>query len=519
VNPIAEPVVLEGDGVVEGIAIGAAIVWADDPPPRAQAGAVEHEVARLEHATARAKSGIAELLRLLPRAEAELFEPEAAILDDLGPRLVQRVAEGVTPEDAVREATAAVPTDLLVDVRARLLDGLASGDRSVESLLEGRDGDRVLVTHSLTPSVVAALPARVVGIVAAAEDVAPHRPGYTSHAAILARGRDIVLAFVASDRISAIGRDDTVVVDTTGERARVWVRPNDELVLGARGRRDAWLRARSEEETKVTEPLAHLGVGVHVNIGLLHEHVPPSADGVGLVRTELLFSDHATAPSEAEQFWALRALAAQAGTMPIVVRLFDAGGDKLVSWLPAPDPARSRGIELLLSHPGILDSQLRALVRAAERADLRALVPMVTRPVHLERVRARITGKLAIGAMIETPGAVAQVDGIVGAADFVCIGTNDLTATVTGEDRANSTLSLDPRVLRMVEHVAVRAHAQGRKVTVCGELAGDPHCARIFIGLGVDGISVAPGRFARVKLSLRELTLADCERVARAALG
>ncbi len=169
-------------------------------------------------------------------------------------------------------------------------------------------------------------------------------------------------------------------------------------------------------------------------------------------------------------------------------------------------------------HPEVLDTQLRAIVRAAEHLNVRVLLPLVTSAGDVQRVRALSHGKLAVGAMIETPGAVDQIDEVAAAADFISIGTNDLFAMVTGQDRAKSTLSLDESALRMVERVVAAAHARARKVCVCGELAGDPIGARILVGLGVDAISVATARFAKVKLSLRNVTRDDCRGIAREAL-
>ena len=276
---------------------------------------------------------------------------------------------------------------------------------------------------------------------------------------------------------------------------------------------------RAEEESRVAAPLSHLSLEVHVNVGSRYERFPASADGIGLLRTELVFSEHASAPSEGEQFGALLAIAAPLGRAPFVVRLFDAGGDKPLSWLPAPREAvAARGIALLLLHPMLLDAQLRAIVRAADHTNVRVLLPLVTSAADVEHVRARSQGRLPVGAMIETPSAVEQIDEIAAVSDFICIGTNDLFAMVTGRDRADCTLSLDTRALRMVERIVVAAHAHGRKVSVCGELAGDPHSARILVGLGVDAISVAAVRFAKVKFSLRDVTLDDCRAVAREAL-
>jgi len=219
-----------------------------------------------------------------------------------------------------------------------------------------------------------------------------------------------------------------------------------------------------------------------------------------------------------EQFAALRAIAAPVGLGPVVVRLFDAGGDKPLAWLqpPAESPG-ARGVELLFMHPEILATQLRAIVRAAEHFAMRVLLPIATSAADVERIRALSHGKLAVGAMIETPAAVDQIDKVAAAADFISIGTNDLLATVTGRDRAD-VLSLDARTLRMIERVISVAHSCSRKVSVCGEMAGDPHGARILVGLGVDAISVGPTRFAKVKLSLRNTTIDDCRTAARQAL-
>jgi phosphoenolpyruvate-protein kinase (PTS system EI component) len=472
----------------------------------------------LDRALARATSGVEEIIRLLPPAEAELFEPELAILAELGPALRARVDAGVRATQAVAEAIPEGSTDLLADARARLLGTLACDERSVAALLADRDGERVLVAESLTPSVVASLPPRVGGIIAASKGAGPPGTGSSSHAAILARGRDIALAFLPPGAIDTIVDDAMLVVDTTVQPASVWPSPSAARIADARVRREAWTRARADEEAKVAVPFERLGIRILLNISSLHEHVPAGSDGIGLVRTELVFSGHVTAPGEAEQFGALRAIAARAGGMPVVVRLFDAGGEKVLPWLPAPTGSDARGVELLIMHPEILDAQIRAIERAAEREDLRILLALVRRAEDVERIRARTRRGLPVGAMVETPDAVDAIDSIAAAADFICIGTNDLSAEVNGQDRVESALSMDSRVTRMIERVVTGAHVRARKVTVCGELASDPHCVRILIGLGVDAISVATTRFARVKGSLGDLSLDECRAAAREAL-
>ena len=146
-------------------------------------------------------------------------------------------------------------------------------------------------------------------------------------------------------------------------------------------------------------------------------------------------------------------------------------------------------------------------------------MPLVSCAADVDRVRALSRGQVAVGAMIETSDAVDRIEEIASTADFICIGTNDLFASVTGQDRAHSTLSFDAQAFRMIERVVAVAHAHHRKVSVCGELAADRRGARILAGLGADAISVSTARFARTKLSLGEVTLGDCREAARAALG
>jgi phosphoenolpyruvate-protein kinase (PTS system EI component) len=484
-----------GVSVVEGLAIGRAVVWASDPPPSRVAATVQQEHARLARSVARAIAGVEQLARLLPQTEAELFEPEVAILKELGPAMLARVDAGENAEDVVNEATSQVTTDLL----------------------DGREGDCVLVTATLTPSVVASLPARVVGIAAASDDL-EQGGGHTSHAVILARARDIPVAFIRPEAVLTVHDGDGIIVDATSSVASVWISPSDEATREAHARRELWMRVRAEDAEDVTQPLSHLGIGIHVNIGSLHEHVPPAAEGIGLVRTELLFSGHNNAPSEAEQFGAVRAIAARVDGAPVVVRLFDVAADKSLPWLRPPVGSLARGIELLLLHPALLEAQLRASLRAAERADIQLLLPYVNRAHEVESVRARTEGKLPVGAMIEHPAAVERIDEIARASDFLSIGTNDLHAEITGRRRTDSVLSIDRRVLRMIERIVASARTHSRAVTVCGEMAGDPHLARILVGLGVDRLSVATGRFAKVKLSLREVSLDECRSVALAAM-
>lgn len=499
-----------GAGAVEGIAIGRAVVLARaDERAHAREGVSESE--RVRAAVHDAEREVAALVRALPEAEAKLFAPEVDVLRALGPRLCARVDAGLSAEEAVRAETsgdAAGATDLVLDAGARLGAALAGrgGDaHRVDDAIAriGDDDDVVLVVEELAPSVVAALPPRVVGIVAGDAVI-----GQASHAAILARGRGLPLALVAEHVVASIVEGDRVVVDTTIAPARVWVAPGDALVAEARAR--AAIAAREDDAPAA---LDHLGVAVRANVGSLYERVPAGADGIGLLRTELLFADRTTCPTEHDQAATIAAVARRAGGRIVTVRLFDAGGDKPLAWLPATTPD-ARGVALLFEHEGTLATQLAAIARAKrEGADVRVLLPLTRSAGDLDAVRARV-GDVAVGAMIETPEAVEHAAAIAAAADFVCVGTNDLAALAFGADRAHARVALDAPLLRLVARVVAAAHAAGKTVTVCGEIAADEDAAEALVGVGVDALSVAPSRVARVR---RHLAAASRERCAAAA--
>ncbi len=508
-----------GAPAVEGIAVGAAVVLlsdGDDAGGADRAG-TEVERARATRAIGEVRADLDALIGSLAREEAALFAPERAMLDELGPAILHRIDGGQTALAAIRAETADATTDLFADARERLLDALGQGRASrLKKALDAEARPCVLVTDLLTPSTIASLPDRVVGVVATKGEA-----GGTSHATILARGRGLPLLVADAHVVRSIQPGVEIVLDTTTTPAKLWPAPLPALLAEARARRDRLLAERTEERSRAAAPLRHLRTRVRVNVSSLADELPEGIDGVGLVRTELLFASSPTRPTRADQSAALVALVERVrkrrADAQVVVRLFDAGGDKPLAWLPAPREAPdARGIELLFAHPDALEDQLRAIEAASAHGDARVLIPLVRSAADVEIVRRR-AGALRVGAMIETPEAARDVEAIAGAADFVSIGTNDLTAATLGVGRADVAMALDPRVLAHVARVVEVAHAQGRDVSVCGEIAADPRGCRVMVGLGVDSLSVAPARLSGVRDALRDATLDDC-RAAAAAL-
>jgi phosphoenolpyruvate-protein kinase (PTS system EI component) len=255
----------------------------------------------------------------------------------------------------------------------------------------------------------------------------------------------------------------------------------------------------------------------------VQEALAQGAEGVGLLRTELLFLDASGWPPQAQQVKFLEPILAELSDRTATVRLLDFGGDKTPPFLLG---THERGVELMLRAPEALRAQLSALLDARGRTRLRILVPMITNPAQVREVRAALTSVLdgrpapQLGAMIETPDAARGADAIAKEADFLSIGTNDLTQMVLGLDRERSKSApvTDVRVLRLIDLTIRAGRDAGIPVDVCGEAASDPTAMQILIGLGANELSVAAARVGEVRALVRSLSFGDCEKLAADAL-
>lgn len=505
--PAAPPIATSGDG----IAIGRAYVERTHAPSTASA----LDRTRLAAAFADARQRLEVRIASLPPKDAALFVPERVILDELEAAAATRTSGSV--EDAVLAGSST--TDLYADAQRLVLDALR-GESGREAELHASIGevDTIVVTRDLVPGLVASLPAAVRGVVALDQGAT----GVTSHAAILARGRGIVLAYAPEATLRTIPHGVTLLLDGSAGPPHVIVAPSETVLAEARAKLAAAERAKEIEESMLDTLVAGAAsnVRVRVNLSSLDEAIPRGASGVGLVRTELVFAAHASAPTEDEQRRAYEAIVKRAGGAPVVFRLFDAGGDKPLAWLPAPaSNPDARGMELLFANPLVLDAQLRALVAARASGDAKVLLPLVRDAADVDAIRSRVRADaLPIGAMIETPNAAAAIDPIARVADFVSIGTNDLTAFMLGVDRAEAALSFDPRVVQTIAAVVEGARRAGRPVTVCGEMASTERGARILAGLGVDAVSVTPSRVTSVRVVLATTPLEACREAAHQAM-
>ena len=515
---------LQGVSAAPGITFGRAVVL-DRANSRAS-GPVREADREVEAERARGAlrlaatdlEGIAADLRRAGRGdEADIVE--TGVLMAMDPELAARV-ETLTLEtgreaaDALREAAEemALELSLLPDPTLALrADDVRSVGRRAAAHLQGaarRISEGVLIAVSLGPADVAELAPTVRGI-------ALSGGGVTAHAAIVARSLGLPMVVGVGAGLLEIEEGEEVVVD--GDRGLVVRKPEPERAALAR---DDAHRRRTARETAIARRLepAETQDGRRIRVlanastvAELEEASRQGAEGIGLMRTELLFLEAPRWPSREEQVKVLRPVLARMFGQTATVRLFDFGGDKTPPFLRG---ISARGIEVLLNAPAEMRTHLAAVVEAGSGADLRLLVPMVTKPDDVRAVRAMLDtvleghGMPKVGAMIETPEAAEGAVDIAKLCDFLSIGTNDLTQLVLGLDRERSRKApvMDPRVLNLIARTVRAGRRAQIPVDVCGEAASDASSLPVMVGLGVDELSVAAARVGEVRQWIRDLS-------------
>jgi phosphoenolpyruvate-protein phosphotransferase len=453
------------------------------------------------------------------RSEADIVDTGALMARDpeLAVRLEALVMESGRPAaDAVLEATeesalelANLADPLLAeradDVRSLGLRAAARANGLKPGMVSG-----VLIASTLGPADVAELAMNAKGVALAGG-------GVTAHAAIVARSLGVPMVVGLGPDVLDVVDGEEVVLD--GDAGIVFRNPGDARIAGARAEAERRLAARETAVAHRLEPAQTKdGHQLHVlanasSVAEVVEALAQGAEGVGLLRTELLYLDARRWPSEAEQASFLSPILAPLAGHVATVRLLDFGGDKTPPFLKG---VQSRGIELLLESPEALRTQLGAIVAAGARTVLRILIPMVTSANQVIAVHQMLGSVLAgrpapqVGSMIETPAAAQRAGDIADVSDFLSIGTNDLTQLVLGLDREHSKSApvTDFKVLRLIDATTRAAHAAGIPVDVCGEAASDEQAMPILVGLGVDELSVAAARVGEVRRWVRGLDFA-----------
>lgn len=434
----------------------------------------------------------------------------------------------------------------IVDVSRRILSHL----RPLSRVKIGEiPHNSIILTHELVPSeTVEANSSQVSAFVTAAG-------GITSHAAIIARAKGI--PYVANIDIKIFKRIELQSLIVDGSQGLVIINPNRKTLKKyqaiKRGHQESYKLLKSASHLK-GETVDGYEVRIFANlenpkeVDLILKH---GASGVGLFRSEYLFLAKKEFPSEEEQFEIYKKMARTLRGRPLVIRIFDVGGDKKVDFLPEHRDARyfakighelnpalgCRAVRFLLRFPELLDAQLRAIIRASAFGEIHILIPMVSDLSELRQVRERvdricaeyreknikIAKEIPIGCMIEVPSSAIMCDAMAKEADFLSIGTNDLVQYVLAADRSNPHttdlyFSTHPSILRLIRMVVASANCSHKPVILCGECAADPSLIPILIGLGIREFSVAARHIPLVKHTIRKWRILEACRLAEGAL-
>ena len=448
------------------------------------------------------------------------------------------VSEKITAEkalDQVLEQTAEIfaqiPDELLQqratdfrDIKARILKILLGiEDYDISAAPAGT----VLVAHDLTPSMTAGIVAEnIAGILTEVG-------GRTSHSAILARAMEIPAVLSIDGICTAVKNGDRVVLNGTSGEAIV--NPDAETEQKFAGLLEEYKKEKELLKKFAGVPTVSAdGTKVELvcNIGKPEDAkkaVECDGEGIGLFRTEFLFMDRDTIPTEEEQFEAYKSVAETMKGKPVIIRTLDIGGDKEIPYLGLEKEDNPflgyRAIRFCLQRTDIYNTQLRALVRASAFGRIKIMVPLVTGVDELRSVKVMVADimkeldaegiaynkNLEIGIMMETPAACMMADVLAKEAAFFSIGTNDLTQYTLAIDRQNSKLdniydSHHPAVLRMIQKTIENGHKAGCWVGICGELGADMTLTETFLKMGIDELSVSPTFVLPIRKLIREMS-------------
>jgi multiphosphoryl transfer protein len=532
-----------------GLATGKAFyLQAADIPVIEQGQGANRESAALVAARGTVRDRLTKRIATASRTAREVIAAHLELLDD--PELTgvaQRAIDAGKSAGFAWRAALRISADALQATGdARLMervDDLLDLTRQVLLALSGQPqdarvaipADAILVAQDLKPSQLIDIePGQLRGIALGAG-------GPTSHVAILAASMGIPMLVALGSQLSGIVAGTPLILDA--ERGTLRVAP-DAAELAALEATLTQRRARAEQQLADAQKLCHLASGERIEVfaNLTGSQtdaklaVTQGAEGCGLLRTEFLFLERETAPTEQEQLDCYQQAAQLLDGRPLIIRTLDIGGDKPIPYLPLPaeeNPALGlRGVRTSLWRMDLFETQLRALLQVSPHGQVRILLPMITDVEEVRTVRRLLdkcaadlkVAPLQIGAMIETPAAAMLAGQIAREVDFLSIGTNDLAQYSLAMDRGHAELatridSVHPAVLRLMAAVSAGANEQHKPVAVCGGLASDPAAVPLLLGLGITELSVVPAMIPQVKALVGSLKLDDCRVLAQRAMA
>lgn len=474
---------------------------------------------------------------------AAIFAAHSLLIDD--PMLLEAVRSRVEAGEIVERALQGAVDELaglLAATQDELFAGRAVDVRDVghrllrlllgveDTSLAGLNQPSIIIAHDLTPSDTVRLdPERTLGF-------CTQVGGLTSHTTILTRTLGIPAVIAVGDPLRRIQNGQPLIID--GYEGVLVVHPTTET----RANYEAQRRQRANWQAHISQlagadTVTADGQPVEIaanisDVASAEQAIRHGAESVGLLRTEFLYLNQPTPPTEQQQIATYRAIFDRLGQMPVIVRTLDIGGDKPPAFMEFPQESNPflgwRAIRVCLDDTTLFRTQLRAILRAAAGYNVRLMFPMVNdvgevRQIKtlLDEVRAELdrasiayAANLPLGVMIETPAAVMLADALATEVDFFSIGTNDLTQYALAVDRMNERIAhlyqpLHPAALRLIRHTIDAGHRAGIRVGMCGELAGMPRALPLLLGMGLDEFSTAPSAIPESRWLIRQLRQAD----------
>jgi phosphotransferase system enzyme I (PtsI) len=554
-NPRQE-VRFQGVGVSPGIARGTIHVTRDDAEDVAQyhikPADIAGEIGRFETALIQTRAQILEMQQQIAEAigakDAGIFDAHLLVVEDrtLIDEVLRKLesdlynVEYIFHEVAMRYAATLNKIDDPY-LRERAVD-IEDVMRRVVRNLQGKapkaflsvGEPHILIAHNLTPSDTATMTRQhVLGF---ATDLGSR----TSHTAIMARSLNIPAIVGLHDATERLETGQDVLLD--GYNGLLIVDPTPDT-LWHYGELESRKVKAAEQLTGLRETASTTADGRHIvlsaNIELpndLDAVIANGAEGIGLYRTEFLYLNRTTLPTEEEQYETYRSVAERVLPHPLIIRTFDLGGDKIADMMDSTDELNPflgcRAIRFCLDNPKIFDTQLRAILRASAVGNVKIMFPMISGLDELRRAiaaldnckadlresRVAFSEEMEVGAMVEVPSAAISADLLAREVDFFSIGTNDLIQYALAVDRVNESIAhlyepTHPAVLRLLKMVCDAAHSNNIWVGLCGEMASDIALTPLLLGLGVDELSASASLVPRVKRAVQTLTMTECEQL------
>lgn len=552
---------MRGIAASPGIAIGKAFLFEkaevviDSSPINEEK--IQDEIIRFNDAKLKTKSQLLDIeqktLETMGESEAKIFKAHIMVLED--PTLQMQVEENIIKkklnaeaalDNAIKEISAMFSNiddeylkERLVDIKdvgTRILYNLAG----IENItLNDLNEEVIIISKDLTPSDTAQMDLeKVRGFVT-------DTGGRTSHTAIMARSLEIPAVVGTKNATSAIKGCEIIIVD--GIDGLVIVNPTENEIKVFEEKRQKYLQEVKNLEEMIDLPAVTVDnkrVELAANIGTpkdIDNALKNGAEGIGLYRTEFLYMDRNSLPSEDEQFEAYKEVALKMGNRPVIIRTLDIGGDKELPYIDFPKELNPflgwRAIRMCLDKSDIFRMQLKAILRASNYGNLRIMYPMITSLTEVNRANEMLASakeelkekgipfneKIKVGIMIETPAAAVTADKLAEAVDFFSIGTNDLTQYTLAVDRGNEKIAhlfqpLHPAVLQLIKQIIDASHKAGKWTGMCGELAGNESAAIVLLGMGLDEFSMSPVSLPKIKQIIRKVSFEDAQNVAKKVL-